>query len=62
MQSENQYSKVKCPVMNKAIEEVVCFDICLVAEGTSPESELPIGFTLTDELAQRCLNCPNHID
>lgn len=62
MELNEIYPPVNCPVMQKIIPNEVCFDICLVAEGTSPESELPIGMTLTDDIVQKCMKCKNHMD
>ena len=39
-----EYPAVECPIMGRTIENGVCFDICLVAEGASPRGGLPLGF------------------
>ena len=40
---------VFCPLRNKYIDEYECGDICFVAEGVSPDDELPPGMTLKEE-------------
>lgn len=62
MDGNCEYPAVECPIMGRIIENEVCFDICLVAEGTSPRSELPLGFDLTPEKQQQCMRCKNHMD
>ena len=32
---------IKCPLMHGEIEDAVCFDISMVAEGMAPESTAP---------------------
>lgn len=53
---------VDCPVAGCVIEGLECCDICLVAEGTSPEYEVPVWMEWTDEKAAVCMKCPKHMD
>ena len=53
---------VDCPAAGCTIKAVECFDICLVAEGISPENEGPIWMEWTSEKAEICMKCPKHID
>lgn len=53
---------VECPAAGHAIDYYECCDICLVAEGTSPEYELPVGMEWTPEKAKICMECKNHMD
>ena len=62
MNSKNEDPAVECPIMGKIIENEVCFDICLVAEGASPKSELPIGMELTESKRHQCMQCKNHMN
>lgn len=59
MNSEN--CKWPCPICNAEIDEFVCADICLVAEGVSPEDELPIGMALKESDIDICLKCHFHL-
>ena len=52
---------VFCPLCGKNIDEYECSDICLVAEGVSPDDELPLGMTLNAEDISVCLKCKNHL-
>ena len=51
-----------CPLCNREIECSTCYEICLVSEGTFPTSELPPGLEYTEENAEKCMKCPNHIE
>lgn len=53
---------VDCPAAECTIKAVECCDICLVAEGISPENEGPIRMEWTSEKAEICMKCPKHID
>ena len=53
---------VDCPAAECTIKAVECFDICLVAEGISPENEVLIWMEWTSEKAEICMKCPKHID
>ena len=50
-----------CPLMGEEIDMDICFDICVVSEGFSPKNELPIGMEYTEEGAELCMKCENHI-
>lgn len=54
--------QVVCPIAGKTIDYYECCDICLVAEGTSPEDEVPVWMNFTPEMAKRCMECPNHME
>lgn len=49
-----------CPVLNKQIDGLDCFDASLVFEEASPLSELPEGMDFTDTNQEKCLKCPYH--
>lgn len=51
---------IRCPLMNGEIEDVVCFDINMVAEGMAPEHTAPEDATKKTNYKEICLNCPNH--
>lgn len=55
-------SKVMCPLMNEEIEDAVCFDIHMVAEGEAPSWTAPEKAVKVDGFKQKCLECPNHRD
>lgn len=49
--------------MMKQIEHVtVCCDIAFVAEGISPEDEMPEGYEMTQKTQAICMCCKNHPD
>ena len=52
--------KIKCPLMDSEIEDVVCFDISMVAEGMAPEYTAPREATRNSDYKSICLKCPNH--
>lgn len=51
---------IKCPLLNKNIEDVICFDISMVAENMAPESTAPKEAIQVKGYKEICLNCPNH--
>lgn len=54
--------KVKCPLMKENIDDVICFDIHMVVEGSAPEYTAPEKAVHTPGYKEICLNCPNHKD
>ncbi len=54
--------KVKCPLMKENIDDVICFDIHMVVEGSAPEYTAPEKAVHTPGYKKICLNCPNHKD
>lgn len=52
--------KIKCPLMDGKIEDVVCFDISMIAEGMAPEHTAPKEATEKLDYKSICLKCPNH--
>ena len=54
--------KIKCPLMNEEIEEGVCFDISMVAEGMAPVRTAPQKAANVDDFKTKCLECPKHRD
>lgn len=52
--------KVKCPLMGREIDDVVCFDIHMVVDGGAPEYTAPEEAIRTPGYQAICLNCPNH--
>jgi hypothetical protein len=54
--------KWHCPICDREITDMECFDIALVVEESSPPSELPSFITEEDAKAKRrfCLHCEYH--
>lgn len=57
---DNEKKTCLCPILNKEIDGMECFDAALVFEEMSPLSELPEGMTFTGENQSKCLKCKNH--
>lgn len=53
-------NKVHCPILDREIDEMECYDAALVYEEMSPLSELPEPLTFTDGNQKTCLNCKHH--
>lgn len=53
-------AKIKCPLMNKEIENERCFDICMVAEGLAPERTAPEEAVKMPDFKNICLECEMH--
>lgn len=51
---------VRCPLMEKDIEEEVCFDIHMVAEGMAPVRTAPEKAVRNPNYREVCLKCENH--
>ena len=54
--------KVKCPLMEDAIDDVICFDIHMVVDGAAPKYAAPKKAVQTPGFRDICLKCPNHRD
>ena len=54
--------KVKCPLMEEDIDDVICFDIHMVGEGGAPEFTAPRKAVRIPGYRDICLKCPNHRD
>lgn len=52
--------KVKCPLMEDTIDDVICFDIHMVVEGGAPEFTAPEKAVQTPDYKKICISCPNH--
>lgn len=52
--------KVKCPLMEDTIDDVVCFDIHMVVDGGAPEFTAPEKAVQTPDYKKICTSCPNH--
>ena len=52
--------KIKCPLMDGKIEDGVCFDISMIAEGMATEHTAPKEATEKLDYKSICLKCPNH--
>ena len=52
--------KIKCPLMEEDIDDVICFDIHMVVEGGAPEYTAPKKAVRIPGYRDICLNCPNH--
>ena len=50
-----------CPLFGKELDEYECGDTCLVVEGVSPDSEIPLGLTLEGKNLSICLECKDHL-
>ncbi len=57
---EKSEKKFFCPILEREIESIDCFDAALVYEEVSPLSELPEEMSFTDENQNRCLKCKHH--
>lgn len=51
---------IKCPLLNKEIEDGICFDITMVAEHAAPERTAPKEAREIEGYREICLNCENH--
>lgn len=51
---------IKCPLFNKKIEDIICFDISMVAEHLAPLTTIPPEIRDIKDFKEICLNCPNH--
>ncbi len=52
---------IECPLMG-VIEDSICFDISMVAEGLAPLRTAPNQATEITDFKKICLNCKNHRD
>lgn len=57
---KNEKKTCLCPILNKEIDGLECFDAALVFEEMSPLSELPKGMAFTEENQSKCLRCNYH--
>lgn len=57
---DNEKKTCLCPILNRDIDGMDCFDAALVFEELSPLSELPKGMEYTEESAKICLGCKYH--
>lgn len=53
---------IKCPLMEKEIEDGICFDISMVAENMAPERTAPEEARNKEGYRDICLKCKNHKD
>lgn len=54
---------VFCPVLQRQVDGDECFDLSMVAEGTTPDRFLPNGLNpedFTDKKKEACLKCKYH--
>lgn len=51
---------VECPLLGREIEDGICFDITMVAEGTGPKWTAPDEATAICGFEAICLRCKNH--
>lgn len=59
-----QENRFLCPLTNKSITSLECFDICMVMEEMAPvytidENVAPI---ITDETKKKCMECNYHCE
>ena len=59
---DNEKKTCLCPILNRDIDGMECFDAALVFEEMSPLSELPEGMKFTDKNQDICLKCKYHPD
>ena len=52
--------KCHCPIVDREIDAMDCFDAALVFEELSPLSELPDYMMFTDRNQEVCLKCQYH--
>lgn len=53
-------AKINCPLMGGEIDDVICFDIHMVAEHMAPEWTAPKEAVQKSDFRKICLECPNH--
>ncbi|WP_352400136.1 hypothetical protein [Anaerotignum sp.] len=53
---------IKCPLLEREIDDGTCFDITMVAEHMAPERTAPKEATEIKGYREICLNCKNHRD
>lgn len=51
-----------CPVLESMIDDGLCFDICMVAEGMAPERTVPCEAIIKPNMNEICLKCKYHKD
>lgn len=51
---------VECPLLNKKIDELICFDIHGVVQGISPKSEAPKEIFENKNYTEICKKCKYH--
>ena len=49
-----------CPILNKEIEDDICFLTATVAEGITPHADGEPQIINSPEFPQACLHCKNH--
>lgn len=54
--------KIECPLTQKMIDDVECFDIHMVVEGGAPEFTSPKEAVQRPDYKEICLRCPHHRD
>ena len=54
--------KIECPLMEKEIDDGICFDIHMNVEGLAPDWTIPDEVLKQMAYKNLCLNCPNHRD
>ncbi|WP_317856292.1 hypothetical protein [Chakrabartyella piscis] len=47
-------------MLKKIVEDIICFDIQMVAERIAPERTAPKEAILVENFREICLECPNH--
>lgn len=52
--------KCYCPILDREIDAMDCFDAALVYEEISPIAELPDSMEFTEKNRDVCLKCKNH--
>lgn len=52
--------KIRCPLMEDMIDDVICFDIHMAIEGLAPKWTAPEKVFQNERYEEICLRCPNH--
>lgn len=55
-------NKVRCPIVNREIEQYNCFEVCQVAERMVKDAVIPEEFSSVNNFRDICNQCPNHMD
>ena len=49
-----------CPLLEKKIEDAVCFDLHMNVEGMAPDWTIPPEVLAVENYKEICLSCSNH--
>lgn len=60
-----QFEDFVCPLLNRTLDVLECFDVAMVAEDGAPDRTLPAELRdkgLTQEQKETCLKCKFHVE